>query len=179
MEAEIDNIQKEMTSELNDEMSKVDIKSVDSQNEPESQNEPKSQNELKSQNEPKTKNEPDPLNNQDDDDSITMDSEKKGTEIKTEKEAIPNKIVSVPKNMCEWVAVVQDEGDEAIEIPTESDGTILISSLTAQFPGKCDFSFALFYTKNSFILLLFYNLDIYKKVYFPKKCLNFDGSYQI
>ena len=150
MEAEIDNIQKEMTSELNDEMSKVDIKSADSQNEPESfqkepesQNEPKSQNEPNSQNEPKTQNEPDPLNNQDDD-SITTDSEKKGTEIKTEKEPIPNKIVSVPKNICEWVAVVQDEGDEAIEIPTESDGTILISSLTAQFPGKCDFNFALF-----------------------------------
>ena len=52
--------------------------------------------------------------------------------------------VSAPKNLCEWVAVVQDEGDEAIEIPTESDGTILISSLTAQFPGKCDFNFALF-----------------------------------
>ena len=146
MEAEIDNIQKEMTSELNDEMSKVDIKSADSQNEPESQNEPKStnepdsqnepksQNEPDSQNEPKSQNEPDPLNNQDDD-SITTDSEKKGTEVKTEKEPIPNKIVSVPKNICEWVAVVQDEGDEAIEIPTESDGTILISSLTAQFPG--------------------------------------------
>ena len=77
MEAEIDNIQKEMTSELNDEMSKVDIKSADPQNEPESQNEPK------------TQNEPDPLNNQDDD-SITTDSGKKGTEMKNEKEAIPN-----------------------------------------------------------------------------------------
>ena len=83
MEAEIDNIQKEMTSELNDEMSKVDIKSADSQNEPESQNEPKSQNESKSH------NEPDPLNNQDDD-SITTDSGIKGTEMKNEKEAIPN-----------------------------------------------------------------------------------------
>jgi len=145
MEAEIDNIQKEMTSELNDEMSKVDIKSADSQNEPESQNEPKSQNEPDSQNEPKsqnepdsqnepkTQNEPDPLNNQDDD-SITKDSEKKETEMKNEKEAIPN-IQCAPKNICEWVAVVQDEGEEAIEIPTESDGTILISSLTAQFPG--------------------------------------------
>ena len=145
MEAEIDNIQKEMTSELNDEMSKVDIKSADSQNEPDSfQKEPVIKTEPNSQNEPKTQNEPNSLNNQDDDDSITMGSEKKGTEIKDEKEPIPNKIVSVPKNMCEWVAVVQDEGDEAIEIPTESDGTILISSLTAQFPGKCYFSFALF-----------------------------------
>ena len=145
MEAEIDNIQKEMTSELNDEMSKVDIKSADSQNEPDSfQKEPVIKTEPNSQNEPKAQNEPNSLNNQDDDDSITMDSEKKGTEIKDEKEPIPNKIVSVPKNMCEWVAVVQDEGDEAIEIPTESDGTILISSLTAQFPGKCDFNFALF-----------------------------------
>ena len=43
--------------------------------------------------------------------------------------------VSAPKNLCEWVAVVQDEGEEAIEIPTENDGTILISSLAAQFPG--------------------------------------------
>ena len=139
MEAEIDNIQKEMTSELNDEMSKVDIKSVDSQNESESfQKELGIKTEPNSQNEPKTQNEPNSLNNQDDDNSITTDSEKKGTEIKTEKEPIPN------KNVCEWVAVVQDEGDEAIEIPTESDGTILISSLTAQFPGMCDFIFALF-----------------------------------
>jgi len=123
-------------------MSKVDIKSVDSQNEPDSfQKEPDIKTEPNSQNESKIQNEPNSLNNQDDDNSITMDSEKKGTEIKTEKEPIPNKIVSVPKNMCEWVAVVQDEGDEAIEIPTESDGTILISSLTAQFPGVIGLKF--------------------------------------
>ena len=36
---------------------------------------------------------------------------------------------------AEWVTVVQEEGDEPIEIPTESDGTILLTSLTAQFPG--------------------------------------------
>ena len=54
MEAEIDNIQKEMTSELNDEMSKVDIKSVDSQNEPDSfQKEPDIKTEPNSQNESK------------------------------------------------------------------------------------------------------------------------------
>ena len=43
--------------------------------------------------------------------------------------------------MSEWVAVVQDEGDEPIEIPTESDGTILLSSLTAQFPGVTGLKF--------------------------------------
>ena len=43
--------------------------------------------------------------------------------------------------MSEWVAVVQEEGDEPIEIPTESDGTILLSSLTAQFPGVTGLKF--------------------------------------
>lgn len=43
--------------------------------------------------------------------------------------------------MSEWVAVVQDEGDEPIEIPTESDGTILLTSLTAQFPGATGLKF--------------------------------------
>jgi len=43
--------------------------------------------------------------------------------------------------MSEWVAVVQDEGDEPIEIPTESDGTILLTSLTAQFPGVTGLKF--------------------------------------
>ena len=36
--------------------------------------------------------------------------------------------------MSEWVAVVSEEGDEPIEIPTESDGTMLLSTLSAQFP---------------------------------------------
>lgn len=43
--------------------------------------------------------------------------------------------------MSEWVAVVQEEGDEPIEIPTESDGTILLTSLTAQFPGVTGLKF--------------------------------------
>ena len=112
MEAKID-WQREIMSELNGEMSKVDIKSADSQNEP------------------------DPLNNQEDD---TTDSENKGTEMKNETEATPN-IQCTPKNIREWVAVVQEEGDEAIEIPTESDGAILISTLRAQFPGVIGLKF--------------------------------------
>ena len=112
MEAKID-WQREIMSELNGEMSKVDIKSADSQNEP------------------------DPLNNQEDD---TTDSENKGTEMKNETEVTPN-IQCTPKNICEWVAVVQEEGDEAIEIPTESDGAILISTLRAQFPGVIGLKF--------------------------------------
>ena len=43
--------------------------------------------------------------------------------------------------MSEWVAVVQEEGDEPIEIPTECDGTILLTSLTAQFPGVTGLKF--------------------------------------
>ena len=43
--------------------------------------------------------------------------------------------------MTEWVAVVTDEGDEPIEIPTEGDGTMLLSSLTAQFPGVTGLKF--------------------------------------
>ena len=70
----------------------------------------------------------------------TTDSENKGTEMKNETEATPN-IQCTPKNICEWVAVVQEEGDEAIEIPTESDGAILISTLRAQFPGVIGLKF--------------------------------------
>ncbi|XP_040583315.1 TAR DNA-binding protein 43 [Lepeophtheirus salmonis] len=43
--------------------------------------------------------------------------------------------------MSEWVAVVQEEGDEPIEIPTEIDSTILLTSLTAQFPGVTGLKF--------------------------------------
>jgi hypothetical protein len=35
----------------------------------------------------------------------------------------------------EWVAIVLNEGEDPIEVPTEEDGTILLSSVAAQFPG--------------------------------------------
>jgi len=37
--------------------------------------------------------------------------------------------------MSEWVAVSSDESEEPVEIPTEADGTMLLTSITAQFPG--------------------------------------------
>ena len=41
----------------------------------------------------------------------------------------------VPK-MCEYVRIVEEEADdEPIELPSEEDGTMLLSTLTAQFPG--------------------------------------------
>ena len=41
----------------------------------------------------------------------------------------------VPK-MCEYVRIVEEENDdEPIELPSEEDGTMLLSTLTAQFPG--------------------------------------------
>ena len=44
-------------------------------------------------------------------------------------------------SMMDWVAVVSEEGEEPIEIPTENDGTILLSSLKAQFAGAIGLKF--------------------------------------
>lgn len=35
----------------------------------------------------------------------------------------------------EYVQVAEEEGEETIELPTEEDGTLLLSTLQAQFPG--------------------------------------------
>lgn len=35
----------------------------------------------------------------------------------------------------EYVQVAEEEGEETIELPIESDGTLLLSTLQAQFPG--------------------------------------------
>lgn len=37
----------------------------------------------------------------------------------------------------EYIQVVEEDGDDAIEMPTEDDGTLLLSTLQAQFPGAC------------------------------------------
>merc|ERR1719427_293786 len=37
--------------------------------------------------------------------------------------------------MTEWVAICSDENEEAVEVSTETDGTLLLSSVAAQFPG--------------------------------------------
>lgn len=39
--------------------------------------------------------------------------------------------------MAQYVRVTEDESLPAIEVPTEADGTILLSTLQAQFPGAC------------------------------------------
>lgn len=39
------------------------------------------------------------------------------------------------KMSIEYLQVAEDEGDEPIELPTEDDGTLLLSTLVAQFPG--------------------------------------------
>lgn len=39
--------------------------------------------------------------------------------------------------MSEYIRVTEDENDEPIEIPSEDDGTVLLSTVTAQFPGAC------------------------------------------
>ncbi|VFV41586.1 tar dna binding protein, partial [Lynx pardinus] len=39
--------------------------------------------------------------------------------------------------MSEDTRVTQDENDEPIEIPSEDNGTVLLSTVTAQFLGAC------------------------------------------
>jgi hypothetical protein len=39
--------------------------------------------------------------------------------------------------MTQYIQVAEDEGEEPIEIPSEEDGTLLLSTLSAQFPGAC------------------------------------------
>lgn len=46
-------------------------------------------------------------------------------------------LISHMVNMSCYIQVCEDENDEPIEIPTEDDSTLLLSTLVAQFPGAC------------------------------------------
>lgn len=37
--------------------------------------------------------------------------------------------------MNQYIQVAEEESDEPIELPTEEDATLLLSTLSAQFPG--------------------------------------------
>ena len=39
--------------------------------------------------------------------------------------------------MSQWIRVCEDENEEAIEVPSEEDGTLALTTLIAQFPGSC------------------------------------------
>ncbi|XP_076451965.1 TAR DNA-binding protein 43-like isoform X1 [Babylonia areolata] len=39
--------------------------------------------------------------------------------------------------MIQYIKAVADDGDEPMELPIEEDGTILLTTLSAQFPGSC------------------------------------------
>ena len=39
--------------------------------------------------------------------------------------------------MIHYIKAVADEGDEPLELPVEEDGSILLTTLSAQFPGSC------------------------------------------
>lgn len=43
--------------------------------------------------------------------------------------------------MTEYIQVSKDEDSEPIELPSETDGTLLLSTLSAQFPGACGLKF--------------------------------------
>ena len=46
-----------------------------------------------------------------------------------------------PPPVSTFINVCEDEGDEAIELPSEDDGTLLLTTLTGQFPGACGLKF--------------------------------------
>lgn len=37
--------------------------------------------------------------------------------------------------MSQYIQIAEDDNEEPIEVPTEEDGTLLLSTLCAQFPG--------------------------------------------
>lgn len=39
--------------------------------------------------------------------------------------------------MTSYLQVAEEDGDEPIELPTEDDGTLLLSTLAAAYPGTC------------------------------------------
>lgn len=39
--------------------------------------------------------------------------------------------------MSQYIQVAEDESEEPMEVPIEEDGTLLLSTLNAQFPGSC------------------------------------------
>ena len=43
--------------------------------------------------------------------------------------------------MAEWVAVCETEGAQPVEIETDDDGTMPLSSITAHFPGTTTLKF--------------------------------------
>ncbi len=49
---------------------------------------------------------------------------------------------SLGVNMTEcYIRVAEDENEEPMEIPSEEDGTVLLSTVAAQFPGACGLRF--------------------------------------
>lgn len=45
------------------------------------------------------------------------------------------------KKMNYYIQVAEDESEEPIELPCEDDGTLLLTTLAAQFPGTCGLKF--------------------------------------
>ncbi|KAF2343980.1 hypothetical protein FHG87_025264 [Trinorchestia longiramus] len=43
--------------------------------------------------------------------------------------------------MACYIQVCEEEGAESMELPLESDGTLLLTTLAAQFPGACGLKF--------------------------------------
>ena len=39
--------------------------------------------------------------------------------------------------MNQYIQVAEEENDEPIELPSEEDATLLLSTVAAQFPGAC------------------------------------------
>lgn len=50
------------------------------------------------------------------------------------RKVLPRQVI---RNMSQYIQVAEEEGEEPMEVPSEEDGTLLLSTLSAQFPGAC------------------------------------------
>lgn len=57
------------------------------------------------------------------------------TELFIRSEAVST-VLGVIMTEC-YIRVAEDENEEPMEIPSEEDGTVLLSTVAAQFPGAC------------------------------------------
>lgn len=60
----------------------------------------------------------------------------------TAKLPVLTRVSFVLGNMAEvYIRVAEEENEEPMEIPSEDDGTVLLSTVAAQFPGACGLRF--------------------------------------
>ena len=62
--------------------------------------------------------------------------------------------------MAGYIKVAQNESAEPVELPLENDGTLLVSTLTALFPGKDDFRRKIIVFNRRFVTLILFQVQV-------------------